>query len=66
MAKVIKPADKFKPIKCRVCGCNYEHEQGDYIETTYYVIRGEKYVVCRKLECPACGNDNILEVEGEE
>jgi len=65
MAKVIEPAYKFKPIKCSVCGCTYEHEQGDHIE----VVSGygmNEIIVIRKLDCPVCGNENTLEVEGEE
>lgn len=64
MAKVIKPADKFKPIKCSVCGCTYEHEQGDHIRIFSSVGMNE-IIVFRKLNCPVCGNDNTLEVEGE-
>ena len=65
MAKVIKPADKFKPIKCSVCGCTYEYEQGDHIEI--FSAHGlNEIIVFRKLDCPVCGNDNTLEVEGEE
>lgn len=67
MAKVIKPADKFKPIKCSVCGCTYEYEEGDRIEIgSYSGIGGGTLIVFRKLDCPVCGNDNTLEMEGEE
>lgn len=65
MAKVIKHAYKFKPIKCSVCGCTYEHEEGDRIEICAYEIERRNYVVLRKLDCPVCGNDNNLELEGE-
>lgn len=65
MAKVIEPAYKFKPIKCSVCGCIYEHENGDHIEVVSgYAIN--EIIVFRKLNCPVCGNENTLEVEGEE
>lgn len=65
MAKVIEPAYKFKPIKCSVCGCTYEHEQGDHINVvTAHGIN--TVIVFRKLDCPVCGNENTLEVEGEE
>ena len=67
MAKVIEPAYKFKPIKCSVCGCIYEYEQGDHIEVASYSgIGGGTLIAFRKLECPVCGNNNTLEVEGEE
>lgn len=67
MAKVIKPADKFKPIKCSVCGCTYEYEEGDKIEVASYAgIVGKPLVVFRILCCPICSNENTLELEGEE
>ena len=66
MAKVIKPAYKFKPIKCSVCGCTYEHEQGDHIEVLSACVGMNETVVFRNLDCPVCGNGNTLEVEGEE
>lgn len=66
MAKVIEPAYKFKPIKCSVCGCTYEHEQGDHIDIVSINPMGNTLIVMRKLDCPVCGNDNTLEVEGEE
>ena len=67
MAKVIEPAYKFKPIKCSVCGCTYEYEEGDKIEvSSYAVIVGKPLVVFRTLCCPICSNENTLELEGEE
>ena len=66
MAKVIKPAYKFKPIKCSVCGCTYEYEQGDNIEIVSACVEKNEIIVCRKLDCPICANGNTLEVEGEE
>lgn len=65
MAKVIEPSYKFKPIKCSVCGCTYEYEQGDHIKLRSYNPFGT-VIVFRKLDCPICGNENDLEVEGEE
>ena len=66
MAKIIKPADKFKPIKCEVCGCVYEHEEGDRIEATLVKVLGAKdFILERKLKCPVCQNENELKGEGE-
>lgn len=68
MAKIIKQADKFKPITCQVCGCVYEFEKGDIIE----VLNLERManltpmVVGLMLECPICGIANKLEKENEE
>ena len=66
MAKVIKPAYKFKPIKCSVCGCAYEYEQGDKIEIVSACVEKNEIIVFRKLDCPICANGNTLEIEGEE
>lgn len=64
MAKVIKPAYKFKPIKCSICGCIYEYEEGDHIKVVSLYGMNQTFI-CTKLDCPVCGNDNNLEVEGE-
>ena len=65
MAKVIEPAYKFKPIKCSVCVCIYEFEKGDHIKVVSLYGMNQT-IICNKLDCPVCGNDNNLEVEGEE
>jgi rubredoxin len=68
MAKVIKQADKFKPITCVVCGCVYEFEKGDRIEA----LRLERgfdatlRVIELMLECPICGIANKLEKDNEQ
>ena len=68
MAKVIKSADKFKPIICQVCGCVYEFEKGDRIEALNLEYRCDATprVVGLMLECPICGIANKLEKENEE
>ena len=67
MAKVIEPAFKFKPIKCKICGCTYEFEKGDHIEVDCVAVDygNKNYVIRRTLVCPVCGNENNLEIEGE-
>lgn len=65
MAKVIEPAYKFKPIKCSVCGCTYEFEQGDHLEIDSVVYGEKQFLARRTLVCPVCKNDNNLETEGE-
>ena len=66
MSKVIEPSYKFKPIKCSVCGCTYEFEKGDKIEMESVAYGDRQYLISRTLTCPVCGNENTLEVEGEE
>ena len=65
MAKIIEPGYKFKPVKCRVCGCTYVHEQGDDIEVISTYSGTSRLADLRRLACPVCGNDNPLEVEVE-
>lgn len=68
MAKVIS-RPKFKPVECIVCGCRYEHEDGDYIAVaTTYAKSNSIYENCSKViymtvACPVCGNMNVLDVD---
>ena len=68
MAKVIKSADKFKPITCQVCGCVYEFEKGDKVEVLNleYLYDATLRVGGLILECPICGIANKLERKSEE
>ena len=66
MAKVIKDGYKFLPVTCNICGCVYEHEKGDRIDTVVITQGyGLPMLITRKLTCPCCGEENTLEVEGE-
>lgn len=68
MAKVIKGADKFKPITCQGCGCVYEFEKGDKVEVLKleYGFDATLRVAELMLECPICGIAHKLEKENEE
>lgn len=68
MAKIIKQANKFKPITCQVCGCVYEFEKGDKVEALKLEYRSDTTprVLGLMLECPICGIANKLEKENEE
>lgn len=57
---------KFKPVECEVCGCRYEHEEGDYIAVATghtkpnSIYENSSKYVCMTVGCPVCGNMNIL------
>ena len=68
MAKIIKGADKFKPITCGVCGCVYEFEKEDRLEVLnlVYGYDATPHISGIMLECPICGISNKLEKENEQ
>lgn len=59
--KVIKMPN-IKPIKCLICGCEYEYELGDELEKVnkknYYGDIPGAFLYF--LECPVCGTKNEL------
>ena len=68
MSKIIK-LPKAKPITCKCCGCVYEFEIGDEVETVvmsclkHFVDENDG--VLRTLVCPCCCCKNEIEFEDE-
>lgn len=56
--KVIKMPN-IKPIKCSVCGCEYEYEQGDDIVKVCKFGEVVETYLCF-LPCPFCGSNNAM------
>lgn len=65
--KVIKMPN-IKPIKCSVCGCEYEYEQGDELvkvnKSNYWGDIPDAFLYF--LKCPVCGRNNELCFDEEE
>lgn len=65
MSKIIE-LPKIKPITCDVCGCKYELEIGDKIQSMLaYCERDAKGIPHREvltlnLACPFCGAMNVI------
>ena len=57
--KILK-APEFEPIKCDICGCEYEFDGNPSEITTqklYYLGKTDNRLY---LDCPICGERNIL------
>ena len=64
MSKIIKQSE-FEKVNCAFCGCEYEYEKGDTIETLSIerMADATPMVVCAVIECPICGVKNPIKVK---
>jgi hypothetical protein len=69
MSKIIKEQDKFKQVKCLVCGCVYEYDKGDNIEIINLQRTSSGNIApcfTLLLKCPICEQYNVLEKDNAE
>lgn len=64
MSKIIRQ-NGFEEVCCAFCGCVYEYEKGDKIETITFerLENGTPIVFQAVLECPICGAKNPIKVK---